>query len=71
MLFQPSDDYGQYDERCDVYSLAITLAEAVPAPKNGNINELVTQLPHFAYYQAGTNEVQKFIREKIQAAVCW
>ena len=71
MLFQQRVDYGHYNERCDVYALAITLAQALPAPKNDSSNELDVQRPYVFLYGAVGNTVPRFIRDRIQAKVCY
>ena len=72
MLFQQGVDYGRYDLSCDVYSLAITLAEALPAPPESGIgNELSVQRPYSSKYNAVGNEVPRFIREEIIAKVSY
>lgn len=64
-------DYGRYDKQCDVYSLAITLTEALPAPVEGTNDTVALQRPYFFLYSATGNAVPNFIRDGIIAAVCW
>ena len=61
---QPQIDYGQYSERRDVYSLAITLAEALPAGPNG------TSLQPFRHmYGKLRREISNFIKNNIREGV--
>ena len=63
-------DYGKYDESCDVYSLAITLAEALPAPVRGVDDTVAVQRPYDFLYNATGNTVPRFINEQIKENVC-
>lgn len=61
---QSQIDYGQYSERCDVYSLAITLAEALPTGPNGT-----SQQPFRDIYRQTRREISSFITQNIKERV--
>lgn len=53
----------RYTSSCDVYSLAITLTEAIPSPPNG-LNE-----QPFKDMHSQSKEIDAFIRDEIKAKV--
>ena len=71
MLVQDArlEDRGKYDASCDVYSLAITLAEALSVRVNSVDGKLETQRPYSDLYDPENDKVERFIIDEIKTKV--